>query len=320
MPYKPEISIVMPVYNREHYVKGAIDSILNQTFTDFEFIIVNDGSTDNTLQILKSYNDERIKILENDQNRGIVYSRNRGLEAATGKYVGMFDSDDIALPDKFKIQHNFLETNPNFGMVGAWVKFIDENGNITKGKWKLTKPSNYIPSIMLFRNYFVQSTILIRKEAIPEGGYSAGFDIVEDSKMWFDVSKNYKVANIQDYLVHYRVHSGNISDMGEKHLTNSKKLFRYIFNTLDIEPTEKELDIHYLIKNNKSITDLNQLLEIEKWLLKISIANFKTKVYDQKILQKVIFNRWSKVCYKAKKLGLKATIKYIKSPIFKYGF
>ncbi|MBN2663605.1 MAG: glycosyltransferase family 2 protein [Bacteroidales bacterium] len=320
MSNKPEISIVMPVYNRQQYVKGAIESILNQTFTNFEFIIVNDGSTDSTLEILQSYKDDRIVILDNDKNRGIVYSRNRGLKAARGNFVGMFDSDDIALPNKFEIQHKFLIENPEFGMVGAWVKWIDQNGKLLKNKWKLPKSSKYISAIMLFRNYFVQSTILIKKEAIPEEGYSTGFDIVEDSKMWFDVSQKYKVANIQQYLVNYRVHSGNISDMGEKHLANSKKLYKYIFKTMDIEPTEEELDIHYLIKNNKPITNYNQLIEIEKWLLKIFEANLKTKNYDQYILQKVIFNRWTKVCYKAKKIGFKAATKYLNSPLFKYIF
>lgn len=310
----------MPVYNREHYVKGAIESILNQTFKDFEFIIVNDGSTDNTLDILQSYNDNRIKILDNEENKGIVYSRNRGLQVAKGKFVSMFDSDDIALPEKLEVQHKFLSENPNFGMVGAWVKFIDENGKLTGGKWKLPKPNNQIPAIMLFRNYFVQSTILIRREAIPKGGYSTGYDIVEDSKMWFEVSQKFKVANFHDYLVHYRVHSGNISDMGEKHLKNSKKLFKYIFKSINIEPTEEELSTHYLIKNNKLITEINQLQEIEKWLIKIFKENFRTKTYDQKILQKIIFNRWTKSCYKAKKLGFKAITKYISSPIFKYGF
>lgn len=320
MPNKPEISIVMPIYNRQQYVKSAIDSILNQTFTNFEFIIVNDGSTDSTLEILQSYKDERLVIINNEVNKGIVYSRNRGLKAARGNFIGMFDSDDIALPNKFEIQHKFLTNNPEFAMVGAWVRWIDENGKLLKKKWKLHKPDKYIPAIMLFRNYFVQSTILIKKEAIPQGGYSTGFDIVEDSKMWFDVSRKYKVANIHKYLVHYRVHSGNISDMGEKHLTNSKKLFRYIFKTLDIDPTEEELEIHYSIKNNKPITNYNQLFEIEKWLLKIFEANLKTKNYDQYILQKVIFNRWTKVCYKAKELGFKAIKKYFNSPIFKHIF
>ncbi len=318
MEKQPEISIVMPVFNREKYIKIAVESILNQTFTDFEFVIINDGSTDNTLSILQSFDDKRIKIFTNEQNSGIVFSRNRGLKEAQGKFIGMFDSDDVALPEKFKIQYKFLVENPEFAMVGSWVRWIDENGKILRKKWKLNKPSSHIPAIMLFRNYFVQSTILIRREAIPQGGYSSGFDIVEDSKMWFDVARKYKVANIQKYLVLYRVHSENISDLGEKHLENSKKLFKYILNFINITPTDEELNLHYLIKNDEPITSLRQLKLIEIWLLKIIKHNLEISVYDKKILHKVILNRWIKVYLKSKKLGLKAFLKFISSPLFRY--
>ncbi len=314
----PQISIVMPVFNREKYIKYSVESILNQTFKDFEFIIVNDGSKDKTLSIIKSYNDKRIKILNNETNKGIVFSRNRGLKAAQGKYIGMFDSDDIAMPEKFKIQYDFLENNPKIAMVGSWVKWIDRNGNTLKKRWKLTQSDKKIPAIMLFRNYFIQSTVLIRKEAIPEGFYSPGFDIVEDSKMWFDVSLKHNVANIHKYLVLYRVHSENISDMGEKHLENSKKLFRYIFSKLEINPTEEELKIHYIIKNSDKIKNKADLNKIENWLLKIYRQNLKKKIYNKKILRKVIFNRWIKVCYKSRKIPFKMLKKLLTSKLSRF--
>lgn len=130
----PQISIVMPVYNRENLVEFAIESILNQTFIDFEFIIVNDGSTDKTLEKILSFEDNRIKIINNQKNSGIVFSRNIGITSALGNYISMFDSDDIALPNKLEIQYNFLEKNPEFAMVGSWVKWIDENGKFLKRK------------------------------------------------------------------------------------------------------------------------------------------------------------------------------------------
>jgi len=299
--HKPIVSMVMPVYNRAEYLKKSIQSILNQTFKDFEFIIVNDGSADNSIDIIKSFNDPRIKIFENDKNRGIVYSRNRGLSEAKGEFISMFDSDDIAVPNKLEIQLDFLKNNPDFAMVGSWVRWIDEHNNFLKNKWKLTAKPEKIPAIMLFRNYFVQSTVVIRKNAIPDGKYSEGFDIVEDSKMWFDVALKHKVANIQKYLVYYRVHSGNISDLNPKHFENSKKLFRYIFKMLDIEPTDEELNIHYLIKNDKKINDIEQLKKVENWLIKIAEANESKVLFDRKILRMVIFNRWLKVLNKSKK-------------------
>lgn len=308
----------MPVYNRENYIEISVKSILKQTFTDFEFIIVNDGSTDSTGKILKKFNDKRIVQIINNRNRGIVYSRNKGLSIAKGKYIGMFDSDDIAYPEKFEIQIKFLEKNPDFGMAGSWVKHLNENGKILKTKWKLKAKNQFIPAIMLFRNYFVQSTVVIRKKAIPSENYSQGFDIVEDSKMWFDVSLNYKVANIQKYLLFYRVHSGGISNkLTGKYLENSKKLYRYILNKLEINPTEKELELHFLIKNQEKINSADKLKAVEKWLLKIKNNNEKLKIYNPKILKKVIINRWIKSCYKAKSLHFKMIFILLKSKIIR---
>ena len=310
----PILSIVMPVYNREKYITASVKSILSQTFTNFEFIIVNDGSTDKTVEIIKSFNDKRILLVENEQNRGIVYSRNRGLALAKGEYIGMFDSDDIAYPEKFEKQIQFLKNNTDVGMVGSWVKHIDENGIIQQTKWKLKAKPEFIPAIMLFRNYFVQATVVIRKTALPQNGYSKGFDIVEDSKMWFDVSLKNKVANIQEYLLNYRVHTGGISNVGsEKHKENSKKLFKYIFNHLEINATDNELDLHYLIKNQDKIKSIIELKAIEQWLLKIVRQNEKVKMYDPVILKKVIFNRWIKSCYKAKSLHFKMLVLLLKS-------
>lgn len=317
----PVLSIVMPVYNRDKYISISVKSILSQTFSDYELIIINDGSTDKTEDIIKNFNDERIILINNEHNRGIVYSRNKGLSVARGKYIGMFDSDDIAYPQKFEEQIKFLSENPDFGMAGTWVRHIDDNGTVLKNKWKLKAKSKYIPAIMLFRNYFVQSTVVMRKEAIPAGGYSKGFDIVEDSKMWFDVSLKYKVANIQQYLLYYRVHSGGISNQGnEKHIANSKKLFRYIFSYLNINPTENELNLHYLIKNQKKIKTIKELKGIEQWLLKIANQNKILQIYEHKTLKKAILNRWLKSCNKAKYLHIKMIFILFKSELTRYIF
>lgn len=314
----PKISIVMPVFNRERYIKSSVESILNQTFSDFEFIIVNDGSTDKTLEILESYKDDRIKIFNNETNRGIVYSRNRGLKETNSELIGMFDSDDIATPDKFQLQYSFLEKNPDIAMVGAGAKWIDEDGKLLTKKWKVDKPNKQIPAILLFRNYFIQSTILVRKKAIPKGLYSSGFDVVEDYKMWFEISQYHKVANINKYLILYRVHSDNVSSIDTIQYSLHDKLYRFIFDKYGINITDEELNAHYAIKNNEPISSKNELINIEKWLLKIAKHNKTVKKYNQNALKKVIFNRWLKVCSKSKKIGFFALKRMIFSPLSKY--
>jgi glycosyltransferase involved in cell wall biosynthesis len=314
-PDKPSLSVIMPVYNRAAYLKQSIESVLNQSFRDFEFIIIDDGSNDGSVDIIQSFKDERIRFYRNSENRGIVYSRNRGLAKAQGKYVAMFDSDDIALADKFEKQIHFLEQNPEYVMCGTWVKWVDENGEPTGEKWKLPAAPKEIPAIMLFRNYFVQPTVVIRRDAIPEGGYSEGFDIVEDSKMWFDVSLKHKMANIPEYLLYYRVHSGNVSNRSEKHIRNSKKLIAYQLAKLNIQASEQELDMHLKLKDSDKISSRQELDTYEKWLLKIIQANEIVHLYNEKIFRRIVFNRWLKVCHKARALHIFMIYKFIKSPV-----
>ena len=160
----PTLSIVMPVYNTEKFVKKTIESLLNQTYKDFELIVIDDGSTDNSIEIIKKFADNRIKIFSNDSNKGIVYSRNRGNAEALGRFIAPFDSDDIALPDKFEKQISFLEQHPEFGMLGSWAKLIDENDKFLNVNWKLSAKAESIPAILLFRAYFIQSAVVFRRE------------------------------------------------------------------------------------------------------------------------------------------------------------
>lgn len=161
---EPPISVIMPVYNAEKFLDESIESILNQTFKDFEFIIIDDGSTDNSLKIIRKYKkkDKRIKVLINKKNQGIAETRNKGLRIAKGKYIVTFDADDISLQKRLQIQYYFLERNQNIFLVGGSAIIIDENGrdfgvfkkfnNPEKIRKKLLKSNPIINSSVMFRN------------------------------------------------------------------------------------------------------------------------------------------------------------------------
>jgi len=129
---KPEISVLMPIYNGEKYLKEAIDSILSQTFTNFELIAINDGSKDNSLEMLKSYKDPRLIIINNPINKGLIGSLNIGLDKCRGKYTARFDQDDICFEDCFQTQYDFMEKHLDIDLVGGWTECIDSNGNSLK--------------------------------------------------------------------------------------------------------------------------------------------------------------------------------------------
>lgn len=306
----------MPLYNTEKYVGQAVQSLLSQSYTDFELIIVDDASTDGSIEVVKSFKDSRIKILSNEQNQGIVFSRNRGLKEAVGRFIAPFDSDDIALPEKFMKQIRFLKDHPEYGMLGSWIKMIDEKGSLLKKGWRLMASPEQIPSQLLFRNYFAQLSVVIRREAIPQGGYVKGFNMAEDYRMWVEVARNFKVWNYPEYLVYYRIHPGSVTDGNTERLNQyESKVFEYSFKFLDIQIDQNHALLLHLINNDDNILEIEKLKQIEAFLLLILHHNTTHHVYDQDQLIKVVLNRWIKVCFKARYLHFKMANQFLASPM-----
>jgi len=301
----PALSIIIPVYNAGQYLAEAINSVLNQTFRNFELIIINDGSTDNSKTIIQSFTDERIHYFENKKNSGIVFSRNRGLKEAAGEFIGMVDADDVVCPEKFEKQIAFLKKNSDFGMVGSWVKFIDTYGKRLPGKWKLNAPPEKIPAIMLFRNYFVQSAVLYKRECLKNFSFTRGFEIGEDYLFWHQILKTCKSWNLPEYLVDYRVHKDSITNKrNDLRVEMDKKIFEIQLKELGVDVTERELELHLLIKEGTSVVDAKTLLEIDRWLKKIVDSNKSCQLYDSRYLAQVVANRWLKVCRNTSKFNV----------------
>ncbi len=306
----------MPAYNTDEFIGDSIVSVLNQSYHDLELIIINDGSTDNTKKVVESFDDTRIKYFENIKNSGIVFSRNRGLDLAQGDFIAMLDSDDIANHEKFEKQIAFLKKNKDFGMVGSWARFINEKGKRMPGGWKLKAPSEMIPAIMLFKNYFLQSSVLYRRECISHYSFNKDYNIGEDYVIWFEILKKWKGWNLQQYLVSYRVHNESITKkFKEEKLKREKGVFKLMLSDLTIEPSNEELKMHIMIHDNKQIVNYKTLLSIEEWLLKIVSKNKILNVYNHRMLTRVVFNRWLKVCNKSSGLHFKMLYKLISSQI-----
>jgi len=308
------LSIVMPVYNAEKYIQQAVTSLLEQSYRDFELIVVNDGSTDKSMEIIQGFNDERIRILHNDKNRGIVYSRNRGNAAARGRYLAPFDADDVARADKFEKQLAFLEAHPEYGMIGSWARLIDARGHVMRQKWKVNAPPERIPSILLFRNYFVQSSVVIRREAIPEEGYAEGYDAVEDYRMWGLVARRYKVWNYPAYLLQYRIHEQGITKRESDQMAGrDAKVFPLLYEPFHIQLNKRNLQLLQTLKDNRPITDLKDLNDLEVFFLHLLSQNKKHQAVDQKQLLSVVTTRWIKACWLARGLKHKALFKFLRS-------
>ncbi|MEK7148022.1 MAG: glycosyltransferase [Patescibacteria group bacterium] len=204
---KPVISVIMPVLNGEKYLAQAIESILNQTVTDFEFIIINDGSTDNTEKIIKSFNDPRIVYLDNGKNLGLATSFNIGIDAARGKYIARMDADDVSMPERFSRQLSFLERKPHIGIVGSSIIIINEKGDrVTLHK----KPTNHneIKFSSLFSTPMYHPTVMGRAEVFKSYHYQETFSNSEDYELWSRLlfETNIKFNNIPEPLLKYRIY------------------------------------------------------------------------------------------------------------------
>jgi glycosyltransferase involved in cell wall biosynthesis len=206
------ISIVMSVLNGELYLREAIDSILAQSFSDFEFIIINDGSQDATPEILRSYagKDPRIRLYD-QENAGLVSALNRGCTQARGKYIARMDADDIALPHRLRQQYEFMEAHTEVGMVGGAVQFIDNKGQSVQLEDRILLSNNELQRELLERCVFWHPTVIVRTAVFRAvGGYRRVLD-AEDYDLWLRIAERAELANVPSVLLKYRFHSTQVS-------------------------------------------------------------------------------------------------------------
>ncbi|MDA2918198.1 glycosyltransferase [Desulfobacterota bacterium AH_259_B03_O07] len=201
----PKVTVLMSVYNGELYLREAIHSILLQTFEDFEFLIINDGSTDNSRKVIQSYKDPRIKLIDNEHNLGLTESLNKGFAMAEGEFIARQDADDISEPERLASQVAFLEKNPEVALLGTGCKWIDENGKVI-GNSNLPCDTIQILWYVLFRNPFLHSSVMFRKSAVLEkiGLFNYSYPYAQDWELWSRIARSLPVAILDEYLIKYR--------------------------------------------------------------------------------------------------------------------
>jgi glycosyltransferase involved in cell wall biosynthesis len=208
----PELSVLLPVYNGVSYLREAIESILGQTYTDFELIVIDDGSTDDSLLIIGEFADSRIRVFS-QTNMGLAASLNRAIELAKGRYVARQDQDDISFPQRFEKQMAFLEAHPDYGMVGTWAE-IWIGDKKTRRAHKHPSDNLTLKFDLLFNNPFVHSSMMLRKSVFDEIGLYTNDKsrrLPEDYELWSRIARKFKVANIPELLQVYREVPGSIS-------------------------------------------------------------------------------------------------------------
>lgn len=295
----------MPVYNCELYIKKAVSSVLNQTYTDFELIIIDDCSTDQTAAIIKEFVDDRINFIEKEINSGYTNSLNYGVSIAKGAYIARMDGDDICLPERFAKQVHFLEKNPTLILCGTAIQFIgSSSGN-------LFYPATYEAikiALFSFSPTFAHPTVMGKKEIFEKHNYDKSFEPAEDYELWTRFVQEGEVANLNEVLLEYRVHPNQVS-VTKKNIQdlNSYRSRQTMLQSLHLSPKYTEEDIikflvskswPYNIKECEAINEFynfvihqNNLFNIfEKKRFKLKLQQIKMSLYKQYFNRKRIFH------------------------------
>lgn len=208
---EPEVTVLMAVYNDGKYIKKAVQSILDQTFKNFEFLIIDDGSTDDSIEIIKTFNDPRIRLVSNKENIGLTRTLNRGLSLARSPYIARMDADDISSPTRLQEQVDFFKKNPSYGLVGTSYRYIDEEGRQIN-ETKLPCTNHEIKKALLETNQFAHASVMFTAKAIETvGPYREFFTYSQDFDLFLRISEKFDVYNIPGILLEWRIRLNSTS-------------------------------------------------------------------------------------------------------------
>ncbi len=320
----PTVTVLMPVYNGAKYLSEAIESILSQSFTDFELLIINDGSTDNSKAIIQSYSDPRIVYVENPTNLKLIATLNKGLQIAKGKYIVRMDADDISLPTRIERQVLFMEKEPDIGVAGTWVIAIDSE----EYPVKYESDSDNIKIRMLLSCHLNHPSTIIRTAIIKQFHleYPTAHIHAEDYALWLKVLEVSKIGMIEEYLLKYRVHNDKIGtlhydtqwqqsfELRRQQLAKltpvSNEEFR-LFNSFIYHTTPE----HFVYPEPSTFRNANEFLILGAFLKRVIAANERLGIYNPQKFSSFLSEKWKYFCLGHTSSGIK-----VYQSFFKYSF
>ena len=284
---KPDISVIMSVYNGETYLKEAIESVMNQTFKNWELIVINDCSTDSTAEILGelSSKDERIKVHPNEVNLRLPTSLNKAISLCEGKYIARMDADDICLPDRLEKQYKFMEENPDVSLSSCRFMTV-KNGVYMSGGAGGRCDNNALRAMLLVANPILHPGVIAKAEVMKKYNYDATHTCTEDLELWTRMAMgNEKMAILPECLLIYRLHDKQITSTTlERQHTEVLKIQKKYYGTL-LKEMNDEMQKFYISGIYFTETaNIDKYLEYAKWLKKVTAENF-----DKKDINYVLF-------------------------------
>ncbi|MBE5978966.1 MAG: glycosyltransferase [Paenibacillaceae bacterium] len=300
----PKISVIMPLYNAEQFVSKAIESILQQSYKDFELLIVDDCSTDNSLDIVSKIRDSRIKIVRNEKNEGISFSRNRGLALASGEYIALMDDDDLTVPFRFDTQVNYLNVHSDIDVVGGRHCIIDENDQIIRTCGEPLNNPLYIRADMMLYDSVANGSAMFRADFIKRNriNYHDGWLGMEDYHFWIQCSARGRITNLSENLLYWRK-SGNNETVRRQNLQSKERsekfsnLHKYAFELNGYLLLNEEYEIinkMFPEAISSTIVNRNDIEKLYNVLLKIIHQSKELRVENAKEVEIMCRRRFSK--------------------------
>ena len=299
MKRRSEVTVLMPVYNAQAHVKEAVESVLNQTFKDFELLIIDDGSTDRSIEIIKSLNDPRINIHGLETNKGLVNALNVGLDLVDSKYIARADADDICLPNRLLRQVEFMEKNTDVGALGTGFNSLMPDGSIKPGG-RFVEDHNSIRLKHLYIIQIIHGTSMLRTEVIKKNQlkFDPSFVHAEDYDFFDRLSSVSRIANIQDSLYLIRNHENRVSEkFAAIQKKNSNKVKLRIFKQIGIEASEQTLEtFQWMMYQNYSWYNIERARSLSNLIDDLVLANNKSTYLPADFFRRELSVRLMHLC------------------------
>lgn len=308
----PRVTVFIPAFNVERYIAEAVDSVLQQTFSDFELLVVDDGSTDATLEILNRYrSDARVRIVSNAENLGRPATRNKGLDLVHSELIAFLDGDDVCLPDRLEHQVTYLDAHPEIDGLGTWMTTVNEHGQ-GSGEifWEEALTPDQIACDMLIGCAIAQPSMMMRMQAFSDFRYNLAFPVAQDYELWTRMIRTCRFANLALPLTQYRLHSTQATTARAKEQRASiRRIYGHQVAALGMSYTELDLARHECFFRHEgrrpvrektgAPLDIHYLRWARAWLEALRNGNSQYPIYAEPALSHMLAPRWLFACRKA---------------------
>lgn len=311
----PLITVLMPVHNGAPHLAEAMQSILRQSLGDFEFLIIDDASTDDSVVIIKGFNDPRIRLVQSPVRLKLSGALNLGLDHAQGRYIARMDADDISLPRRFEIQARFMDEHPEIGLCGTWIRCF---GGPTNTVLKRPLTHEEIAAFTLIDTPFAHPTLMLRREMIERDHlrFNGDYFPTEDFELWIRALRTLPAANLPQVLLRYRIHGKSLT--GADWSTMDEQAVRIIqiqLQSLGLTPSPNELRFHRQLAMGRLNMSAALLDQAENWLTQLIEANQSTRAFAPDALRSVLGDVWFRTCMHSAKLGFWVANRYHQSSL-----